>query len=111
MNQCKGTIGSCRMRRQIVDVLEQFRIDVNDAHAHAYDENKYFVNGSEDSKSMVSSSGYNDNNESDFDDTTKASSEDEVVRMMKDIGSSPSTTASFTKSGIKRVDSAYMFTS
>ena len=99
-------MGSSRMRKYIINILDQFRKDVNETHAHAYDDLNYIRSGSNGrnstSESIASSSMDADEAESD-DATTPSYGE---LQTMHKIGASTR-----VQSGVKfnRLDSSYDF--
>ncbi len=126
-------MGSYRMRKYIIDKLEQFRKDVNDTHAHVYDDiNIKYLNDKNDGSgyagggnvieksndSIISyentdtteSGGMIYQDDEDTDDTTVTPSPLPVsssgVTMLRNIKASAST---IRRNQFQRIDSSYDF--
>ena len=81
-----------------MEMLEQFRRDVNDAHAHAYDENNRYVQGSSGGNESTESTSQDEEN--DTENTTTTSSD------VKDVDAG---VPSAKRGQFQRLDSSYDF--
>ena len=81
-----------------MEMLEQFRRDVNDAHAHAYDESNRYVQGSSGGNESTESTSQDEEN--DTENTTTTSFD------VKDVEAGVS---SAKRGQFQRLDSSYDF--